>query len=367
MAFTRDTFVIQDEYYQRSMIENISENINLFNQGTNNALILDVGGITGDYKYETFFPDDASYDDRRDETNVSDYSFKDITQSEEVTVDIARVNGYKKTLSSWYKIAQTPEMLSTIAGVYMARSRTRSFLRDSLTSIDASMRSIGSGVILDVTGETTKTMKAEYINEACGKFGDMASNLGVMIVHSKIYRDMIGSYITDNIFNITDLALRAEFVPALGRTVVVTDNEALYEAIGAWVSEGTYSIGDKVLVGTAVYVNKTGTNTSTSPASDSTNWEASSREYYSYLLSSGAGKISQGKMDSIFTDVNIASTNSLGLIKAEYNANIKVKGMSWNVSGGGANPTLAALGTSTNWTQVATSIKNTAGVKITSY
>lgn len=365
MAFTRDTFKIYNEYYQTSMIEELSQNLDLFNGGTNNSLILDVSGITGDYKYETFFVDDEAYDDRRSETDIStDYTFKDIVQREQVTVDIAGMNGYKKALSAWYKIAQTPEALSRVAGVLMARARTRTFLRDAFTALDASIEAIGSSVIYDGTGDTVATLTPDKINEGCGLFGDMSSKLGVIVMHSHAYRDMIGNMITEKIFNITDLTLRAEYIPALGRTVVVTDNQALYEPISAWVSGGTYAVGAKATYNNLVYANKTGTNTTTAPSSDATNWEVSYRKYYSYLLSPNAVKVSQGVMDSVFTDLQITKANSVGYIKAEYNSNIAVKGMSWKVSTGGSNPSVATLGTKTNWEQVATSIKNTGGVKI---
>ena len=368
-AFTRDTFVVYDEQYQMGMIEELADKIDLFNAAGGNTLLLNMGGIIGDSKVETFLPDDGGYDDRRDESSLADYTFKDIVQKERRIVDIAGMNGYEKTLSSWYKIAQTPEALSRIAGVLMARARTRTFLRDSFSAISGTIDAIGSAVKLDVTGETTSTMTPEYLNEALAKFEDMSSNLTAMICHSKVRRDMIGNAITEKVFNVADLALKVEYVPMLGRLLIETDNPSMYEAIAEWVSDtdgGSYSIGDKVVSNGIVYKNKTGTNTNTAPASDSTNWEVAKREYYSYLLSNGACEIKQGVMDSVLTQIEIRKDNSVGYIKAEYNCNIGVKGMSWK-STSGTNPSVAALATSSNWEKVATSIKHTAGVKIISY
>lgn len=44
----------------------------------------------------------------------------------------------------------------------------------------------------------------------------------------------------------------------------------------SWSSSDTYSINEIVIYGNRLYKNKTGTNTSTSPNSDSTNWEETS-------------------------------------------------------------------------------------------
>ena len=50
----------------------------------------------------------------------------------------------------------------------------------------------------------------------------------------------------------------------------------ILETIGTdtndWSSSGTYSTGDTVIYNGKIYENQTGTNTSTTPDSDTTNW-----------------------------------------------------------------------------------------------
>ena len=43
-------------------------------------------------------------------------------------------------------------------------------------------------------------------------------------------------------------------------------------ATNTWSSSGTYAINDIVVYNNKLYVNLTGTNTSTAPSSDTTNW-----------------------------------------------------------------------------------------------
>lgn len=371
---TRDDFKIYPEYVHMGMVEEVSENLDLFNGSVGNTLQINVDGIMGDTKTESFFLDDFSYDDRRVENDTGNYSFKKITMGEQNIVDMARVSGYGQQMNAWYKVAKTPEAMSSIAGRFLMRSKIRTFIRDSFAGINAGMESIGTGVIYDGTGDTTTTLDIEKLNKGFRKYGDLSGKITTVFMHSKVYGDMLGSFINNGItpiFNITDLAMRSEYIPALGRQVVINDNPAFYEAIDEWKSDtdgGTYTAGDKVyyLSEDAVYVNKTGTNTDTAPSLDATNWEVGYREYYTYALTQGAGVMSQGIMDNIYSYTDVLATNTTGYIKSEYNCNLKVKGMSWKTTAG-TNPTLASLSTKTNWEMAVSSLKNTAGVKIVTY
>lgn len=53
----------------------------------------------------------------------------------------------------------------------------------------------------------------------------------------------------------------------------------------AWVSNGAYAVGDRVTSVSIQYRNKTGVNTTTAPASDTTNWEFDFENYQTYATS----------------------------------------------------------------------------------
>jgi len=53
----------------------------------------------------------------------------------------------------------------------------------------------------------------------------------------------------------------------------------------SWVSGGSYAIGDRVTSSSIQYRNKTGVNTTTAPASDTTNWEFDFENYQTYSTS----------------------------------------------------------------------------------
>ena len=52
--------------------------------------------------------------------------------------------------------------------------------------------------------------------------------------------------------------------------------------------------------------------------------------------------------------------------QAEWSYNLGLLGYSWNTAAGGSSPSDTALGTPSNWTKVATSNKDTAGVLLKS-
>ena len=50
--------------------------------------------------------------------------------------------------------------------------------------------------------------------------------------------------------------------------------------------------------------------------------------------------------------------------QGEYAYNMKVKGFTWDVTNGGANPTAAAVATATNWDKTVADDKNIGGVQL---
>jgi hypothetical protein len=78
----------------------------------------------------------------------------------------------------------------------------------------------------------------------------------------------------------------------------------------------------------------------------------------------GGGGNGQAEQETVIFEPVTGLENIGYRYQHEYAYTIKVKGFRWDVSGGGANPTDGALGTTTNWDKAATSDKNLAGVRI---
>jgi hypothetical protein len=64
-------------------------------------------------------------------------------------------------------------------------------------------------------------------------------------------------------------------------------------------------------------------------------------------------------------DETVGLENLAYTFQAEYSYTISVRGFAWNIGmGGGRNPDDATIGTGSNWTKVATSDKDLAGVRL---
>ena len=57
--------------------------------------------------------------------------------------------------------------------------------------------------------------------------------------------------------------------------------------------------------------------------------------------------------------------NAKEIIKGEFSFNLGIKGYTWDKANGGKSPNDTAIALSSNWDRVATSHKDTAGVKVT--
>jgi hypothetical protein len=85
--------------------------------------------------------------------------------------------------------------------------------------------------------------------------------------------------------------------------------------------------------------------------------------YNSLGLVPGALTISQSEEETIVGAELVTGLHNLVYrFQAEYSFNLRVKGIQWDVSSGGANPDTATVGTTSNWDQIDTSDKTLAGV-----
>ena len=166
----------------------------------------------------------------------------------------------------------------------------------------------------DATNDVSGSAGLDYgaLNSAHAKFGDHSGNIITNVMTGAVYHKLIGQNLTNTpqLFQ----AQNVQVVDILGKAVIVTDAPALSEA-------GTPDL-QKVLglVESAAIVHD-------------------------------GGDVISNIEDRIETTMQVDYTFGLGL-----------KGYTWDEANGGKSPTDAELATGTNWDQVATSVKHTAGV-----
>ncbi len=113
----------------------------------------------------------------------------------------------------------------------------------------------------------------------------------------------------------------------LGRPVVVVDAPALYTA--ATSASGSYAT------------------------------------YHTLGLVANGAVVTESEQEEVVSEVVTGLENLVFRVQGEYAFNLECKGFAWDVTNGGANPTNAAIGTSSNWDKAATDKKALSGVRIT--
>jgi hypothetical protein len=88
--------------------------------------------------------------------------------------------------------------------------------------------------------------------------------------------------------------------------------------------------------------------------------------YNTLGLVAGAVTVEESEEETFYTGMLPGNENLQRIWQSEHAFNITVKGSKWDVTNGGANPSDATLGTTTNWDKVASDAKLCAGVRLVS-
>lgn len=320
---TSDMVIYQAEF-QTGQVESITQFLAAFNEASRGAIRLIPNALKGHYSKAAFFKDVANLITRRDIDSTAVVTDLSMPQDEMISVKLNRkVGPLAHTLDSFKKAGLTEADMSRAFGQQAGLKKLQDMLNSGLIAVETAI-SVVAANNLDITGETTKTSHTAALQRAKAKFGDSQEAIVCWVSHSKPHSDVVLGLLGLNVTGLTDIVSIMGGVPAfLGRPAIISDSPALTDANGS--ATDTYNtLG---LVPDAVVV------------------EESEEETFITELVSGIENISRRW-------------------QAEFSFNVKVKGHKWNIAGGGANPTNGALGTGSNWTQVATDDKNCAGVRL---
>jgi hypothetical protein len=312
-------FKIYQEEYFGGMYEAIQQNVNVFNGASNGTITLVAKEHRGDYIKESFIKDVASLISRRDTTSVAGATDLGIAQGENVSVKINRKIGpIAQTLDAWRKIAQDPRLMSFLVGRMIGAKKIQDYLNTALKAAVPALTQV-TGNLNDYSG--TGVVNVAQLVVALSKLGDQASRVKAWVMHSKSYFDLVGAAISDKIVNVADIVIYGGTAPTLGRPCIVTDSAAL----GPQAVTSHYNVLG--LVDNAINV-----------------YESEGEELESQIIT--------GLENLVFR------------IQGEHAFTLGLKGFTWDVTNGGANPDDTAVGTNTNWDKTASSDKDLMGVII---
>lgn len=317
-------FVIYDEQFFGGMIEVIEQNADAFNASSNGCLMIVPERVIGNYEKESFFKLVGSLISRRDTTSVSAATDLALTQGEHVSVKLNRKIGpVAQTLDAFRKLGMDSETASFVLGQQVGQAVAVNYINTMLEALNAAITNVGSAINFDNTAVGSGTLTHTALVEGMAKFGDNASKITCWVMHSKPWFDLMKQSIADKIFEVAGVTIYAGTVATFGRPTLVTDSDALFDDNGS--ATDTYNI---------------------------------------LGLVPGAGVIKESEERQIVSDIITGLENLVIRLQGEYAYNLGLKGYTWDVTNGGANPSDAAVATGTNWDKVATDNKSTAGIKV---
>jgi hypothetical protein len=315
---TKSDFKIYNEQFFGGFTELLMQNADIFNAASAGTILVRPRRLKGDYEQESFVPEIASLITRRDVTSVSAATDLKMTQLEKASVKINRKIGpIAQTLDAWKKIAEDPQMFSLLLGQQTAKAALVDYVD---TAIKAAIAALGNNSSVVYDG-SAGTMTHTALATGLSKFGDAAKSIKCFVMHSKVWFDLVKQSITDKITNVADVTINQGTAASLNRPVIVTDSAEL-------VVSGTPN------------------------------------NYYTLGLVQAGIEIDESEEKDVESQIVTGLENLVMRIQGEYAYNLGMKGFTWDITNGGANPTNSSIGTASNWDQVATDYRSLAGVRI---
>jgi hypothetical protein len=317
-----DLMQVFNDYVMPATIETLDQMVDKFNEASGGAIRLTTAGYDGDFFHESFYAGLHSARRRVDRYGSnSAVATTDLSQNKETRVKIAGGFGpvlFEPSQLTWLEKSPA-EAIEVIS-----RNFAEALLADQLnTGIMAAVAAIenNTDAVYDASTAVSPPGGINYktINKSHAKFGDHSGTIVAEVMTGGLMHKLIGQ----NLSNAERLfvAQNVRVIDILGRIVVVTDAPALYE--------------------------------DNSPGND--------MEKVLGLTDSGV-VISDGGDVITNIDTKNGKERIETTFQADYSFTLGLKGYAWDTTSGGKSPTDAELATGSNWDQVATSVKHTAGV-----
>lgn len=286
--------------------------------------------IRGDYDYRSFIKKISGLVSRRDTTSTSAATDLAVPMDEVISVKLARKIGpVAQTLDAWRKAAlafASAEQGDDGAAAF-SRYLGAMFAKDiAVDMIDTSLLAAWKAIEQSANKHTIAangTMTTAALVSGLSKLGDAANRITGFVMHSKVYYDLVQAQIAANTLQVSGGVIQSGNPVTLNRPVYVTDSASL-------LVTGTPDL------------------------------------YRTLALTEDGIVIENSESQELAFTLVTGLENLVHRMQGEFAYNLTLKGYKWDVANGGANPNSTAVGTATNWDQVATSTKDLLGVSIIS-
>lgn len=310
---------VYNEQIRLRTIELLGQDLQKFNAASGGTVTLDAGRWEGNYTRASFYDSLASAQ-RRVNRNDANSAQGATTLSESELVGVKVAGGFGPVLfepSQLTWLSTNPEEAINVISQGFADALLADQLNTAVGSAVAAVENIAA-LVNDVSALTAGAgaLTQSVLNGSHAKFKDRSGMLVADIMSGPAYHKLIEKGLDngERLFNSTSVQVQS----ILGKLFVVSDIPALEVA-------GT--------------PNKT------------------------KVLSLVSGGVIVDNASDILT--NMETTNGNRRIEttwqADYSFGIKIKGYAWDITNGGASPDDTALFTGTNWDNVMSDTKHTAG------
>lgn len=312
---------VYSEYAYSAMTEVLAQQVDLFNEASNGAIILSSAAHQGDFSDVAFFKKISGLVRRRNAYGSGTVAEKVLQQIVDTMVKVAAgTPPVRLDPGQWKWIQMNPETAGAALGIQLAKDTLADMVNTAVMAAHAAILNKGATVNYDGTGDTPDTLTPLMMNAGQAKFGDAYGSIVAWVMHSGSLFQLYGNSLTNgqSLFTYGNVAVRAD---AFGRRFVVADVPTLF-------TDGSPDI------------------------------------YYAMGLTQGAIMVHQNNdftdnFDTLNGDENIIRT-----YQAEWSYELGIKGYAWDKTNGGKSPNDAALATGTNWDSIMTSHKDSAGIMI---
>lgn len=336
----KTAFRINNPFTYAGYTEMLTQFSNAFNEQSGGCLRLTSESKRGDVDEHTFFQNISGLVARRDPTADTGVADKNIGMASINEVKLnRRVGPVAQAYDSFRKIGSPVgvpgdnqssgiDELDFIVGQQTAKGVQVEMINSGLLALVTALSQVAALNFDNGTATAADTLVSLNLVKGLAKMGDAAANkIGLWVMHSKPYYDLIGSQITSNLDNTTGFVLASASPVTLNRPVLVIDSPSLVvtDGVGAGIDE-----------------------------------------YRTLGLGTGALEMIDSEDMMLVTQL-ITGNENLGVrIQGEYAYNVGVLGFDWDVANGGLNPNATALGTATNWDQKYADRKDLGGIVIRS-
>lgn len=307
---------IFNKYSRKTIMGAMAQNTALFNAGTKGCLQLFAGNAEGSFEDMAFFKRLSGLVRRRDPYGTGDVSPIGFESLLDTMVRVAAGTPPVDISQGQFDWINTPpEQIAAMLGKQVTEETVKDMVNTAILGLKTAL--LATAAASYTTGNAAN-LNLGVLNEGAALFGDRSQALRLWLIHSKCMHNLFGAAITNtnNLFKSDTVNIVED---GFGRTFVVTDSPSLKNGAA----------------------------------------------YYTIGLTEGAAIVRQNNDYRQAVTTTAGKENIQDLFQAEWSWSLGIKGYKWDKLNGGEAPNDSAIGSAGNWDQYAESVKDVAGVIIT--